>query len=237
MTPVVLVSGWGFTPRVLQPLAEALQPWPVVPTSATRLVQQAAANGTSPHDELAGLVRQQGQPVVLVAWSQGAMFALQALPACQGGIRHLHLLSPTLRFLQDGDYTAGLTPDELAGLRRAVVRRPAVALTLFARKAAAPNDAWLPDPLPSEWIENDPSALGAGLDLLRDTDLRAMDPCGVPATILHGKDDGIMPVNAARLVAARLPGSTLTRIPGLGHLTPLYAPQIQAGMIRDALRG
>ena len=40
---------------------------------------------------------------------------------------------------------------------------------------------------------------------------------------------------AARLVAAALPGSKLNRIPGLGHLTPLYVPALQAGMIRDAV--
>ena len=234
MPPVILVSGWGFSTRPMEPLAAALQPWPATLVSASELIRRATASCTTPESSLADLVSAQPEPAVVVAWSLGAMLALQALPHCHQNIRHLHLLSVTLRFLQDADSTCAQTATELAGLRRAVSRNPAVTLPLFARNAAKPNGDWLPDPIPSDWFDLDAPLLCAGLDLLKDTDLRGRTFPAVSATLIHGKEDNLMPVNASRLVAAALPGAQLNRIPGLGHLTPLYVPQIQAGMIRDA---
>lgn len=235
MPPVILVSGWGFSTRPMEPLAEALRPWPATLVPAGELLRRATSSGISPEAALSELIRAQPEPAVVVAWSLGAMLALQALPHCHENIRHLHLLSVTLRFLQDEDYACGQTAAELAALRRAVARNPAVTLPLFARNAAKPNGEWLPDPIPADWFDPDAPSLCAGLDLLKETDLRGRTFPAVPATLIHGKDDNLMPVNAARLVAAALPGSKLNRIPGLGHLTPLYVPAVQAGMIRDAI--
>ena len=235
MPPLIIVSGWGFSTRPMEPLAEALLPWPATLLSANELLRQASTAGTTPADVLTGLVRTQPEPPVVVAWSLGAMLALQALPHCHDHIRHLHLMSATLRFLQDADYTSAQTESELTALRRATARNPAVTLPLFARNAARPNGEWLPDPIPADWFDLDAPLLCAGLDLLKHTDLRGQTFPAVSATLIHGKDDNLMPVNAARLVAAALPGSRLSRIPGLGHLAPLYVPGVQAGMIRDAL--
>lgn len=237
MPPVILVSGWGFSTRPMEPLAEALQPWPATLVSAGELIRRAASSVISPEAALSDLVRAQPEPAVVVAWSLGAMLALQALPHCRGNICHLHLLSVTLRFLQDEDYPCAQTATELAALRRALTRNPAVTLPLFARNAAKPNGEWLPDPVPADWFDPDAPSLCAGLDLLKETDLRGRPLPAVPATLIHGKDDNLMPINASRLVAAALPGSQLNRIPNLGHLTPLYFPRIQAGMIRDAVSG
>lgn len=236
MPPVILVSGWGFSTRPMDPLAEALQPWPVTQVSVGELLRRATASGSTPEAVLAELILSQSEPAVVVAWSLGAMLALQAVPLCHEHIRHLHLLSVTLRFLQDADYSCAQTATELVALRRAVARNPAVTLPLFARNAAKPNGEWLPEPLPAEWFDLDAPLLCAGLDLLKETDLRGRTFSAVSSTLIHGKDDNLMPVNAARLVAAALPGSQLTRVPMLGHLTPLYVPRVQAGMIRDAMR-
>ncbi len=236
MPPVILISGWGFSHRAMEPLAEALHPWPCTLLSAGDLIRRADAAGTTPAGELAALIGTQAAPAVVIAWSLGALFTLQALPDCHERVRHLHLLGATLRFLQSAEYTCAMTEADLIGLRRAVVRNAAATLPLFARRAAQPNADWLPAPLPSDWLEFDVPQLCAGLDHLRDIDLRDRVFPSVSATILHGKEDNLMPVNAARLVAAALPGSQLTRVPGLGHLVPLYVPRVQAGMIRDAIR-
>ena len=47
MPPVILVSGWGFSTRPMEPLAEALQPWPATVVSSSDLIRQASASGTT----------------------------------------------------------------------------------------------------------------------------------------------------------------------------------------------
>ena len=235
MPPVILVSGWGFSSRAMEPLAEALQPWPCTLLSSGDLIRRATGAATTPAGELAALILAQTEPPVVVAWSLGSLFTLQALQDCHERVLHLHLLGATLRFLQAGDYTCAMTDTDLSGLRRAVVRNASATLPIFARRAAQPNQDWLPNPLPSDWLEFDVPQLCAGLDFLRDIDLRDRVFPSVSAALVHGKEDNLMPVNAARLVAAALPGAVLTRVPGLGHLAPLYVPRVQAGMIRDAI--
>ena len=51
--------------------------------------------------------------------------------------------------------------------------------------------------------------------------LRAAD---VPALVLHGAEDGLIPVEAARGMAELLPRAELIVLPGAGHLPPLEVP-------------
>lgn len=53
----------------------------------------------------------------------------------------------------------------------------------------------------------------------------------VPALVIHGEDDPLMPVEHGRDIAATIPGAKLALIPGMGHvfseaLTPIYVREI-----------
>jgi pimeloyl-ACP methyl ester carboxylesterase len=52
-----------------------------------------------------------------------------------------------------------------------------------------------------------------------------------PVELVWGDDDREAPIAVAEQAAAIVPGATLTRLPGAGHLTPTTAP----GALRDAL--
>jgi pimeloyl-ACP methyl ester carboxylesterase len=47
----------------------------------------------------------------------------------------------------------------------------------------------------------------------------------VPALVLHGDADEIVPVENGRMLAARLPGAELVELPGRGHNLPLEDPE------------
>ena len=52
-----------------------------------------------------------------------------------------------------------------------------------------------------------------------------------PVELVWGEDDTEAPISVAEQAAAIVPGATLTRLPGAGHLTPTTAPDA----LRDAL--
>jgi pimeloyl-ACP methyl ester carboxylesterase len=57
----------------------------------------------------------------------------------------------------------------------------------------------------------------------------------VPTLILHGEDDVIVPVAAARGLAARIPDSSLVVLPETGHVPTLTRPDAVATAIREWL--
>jgi pimeloyl-ACP methyl ester carboxylesterase len=53
----------------------------------------------------------------------------------------------------------------------------------------------------------------------------------LPALVIHGEADALVPVSDARALAARLPNSVLRLIPGAGHVPSITRPVEVAGMI------
>ena len=59
----------------------------------------------------------------------------------------------------------------------------------------------------------------------------ALNALAVPALVIHGADDPLMPVEHGRDTAASIPGAKLAIVPGMGHefgeaLTPVYVREI-----------
>ncbi|MET8559379.1 alpha/beta hydrolase [Streptomyces flaveolus] len=73
------------------------------------------------------------------------------------------------------------------------------------------------------------SAVLAALDL--DHGVRRLSP---PAAVLHGASDRLTPPVHARALVAALPHCVgLTELPGVGHMTPIEAPELVTARIRD----
>lgn len=54
-----------------------------------------------------------------------------------------------------------------------------------------------------------------------------------PAAVVVGEEDYATPIDMAKDIAARLPGATLSVIPGTRHYTPLEAPKLVAACIAE----
>ena len=64
-----------------------------------------------------------------------------------------------------------------------------------------------------------PGALRAIHEMNREIDVRHVLPAiRVPTLIVHGTDDGTVPIEGARYMADRIPGARLLELPGAGHL-------------------
>jgi len=74
------------------------------------------------------------------------------------------------------------------------------------------------------------AALLRGLDWLRDLDLRPLAPkLPHPALVIHGEADPLMPVEAARWLAAQLPQGRLQVMTEAAHTPFLHDPIAFAG--------
>jgi 3-oxoadipate enol-lactonase len=58
---------------------------------------------------------------------------------------------------------------------------------------------------------------------------------GVPALVVHGTADGIVPVENGRMLAARLPNAEYVELEGRGHNLPLEIPEELSALIVDFL--
>jgi len=88
----------------------------------------------------------------------------------------------------------------------------------------------------------DTSSLLQGLDWLRDIDLRPqLATLTVPALLIHGEHDPLMPLAAAQWLQARLDAlhlethlqSQLEIIPGAAHAPFIHTPERIAALIGD----
>lgn len=58
---------------------------------------------------------------------------------------------------------------------------------------------------------------------------------GVPALVVHGDEDLIVPVENGRMLAARLPNAEYVELPGRGHNLMLEDPETFVGLVESCL--
>jgi len=226
MRPLVFLHGWGFGSRVWSPVVERL--------AATGDVRCIDLPG---YGERVMGIDDLPAGTVLCAWSLGALRALRWAVERPERISRLVLVGATPRFLQAPDWPHAQPPELLAGFAAGLAEDPAKTLRRFAAllnqgdaqaKTATRALAALIAQMPST------STLAAGLQELRDTDLRASIPAvRQPTLIIHGDRDPLMPLAAGRWLAAQLADARLAVVAGAAHGPFLSQPERFAGLLRE----
>ncbi len=216
---MVCLPGWMFPPYVFQPLRSAFAEFSVRQDPAWLELPWTSAL------DLDGLRRQiaaRGPGCVLLAWSLGAMAALQLAADPPPGLCALVLLGATARLPADaGTGHVGVAPAVLAAMRRRLHRDPAGLFHEFhglcripAAPAAAESDTFVAQALAQE-----AGLADAGLAALSSIDLRPLvSRIRLPITLLHGMQDAVVPVAQAQALAHSLPCGRVLTLPGCGHL-------------------
>lgn len=246
--PLLAVHGWSRSSADLAGLAAALPGHRVLRPDLPGHGRSAPGPFTlaALGDALAALAATEAPGgAVLLGWSLGAQAVLAALaahPALRASTRGLVLLGATPRFTEGDGWPHGQPARAVEGLAARVRRAPGKALARFLDDCFAAGElddagrARL-EPLRAAPAP-DPATALAGLEVLTSADLRAGLPAlELPALVLHGEADAIVPPGAGRALAAALPRARLVTFPGLGHAPHLSRPDLVAGAVAAFARG
>jgi pimeloyl-[acyl-carrier protein] methyl ester esterase len=229
--PLVLLHGWAMNLRVFDDLRARLtqryavtaldlpghgaSPWPPDCTLARQLELIAAV---IPPD------------ATLIGWSLGGQLALALAAEPMRRVRRLVLIASTPRFTQADGWQYGLAPATLRQFAQALEHDATQALADFidlqvrGGNNAAQLRAALRDALDGHGRAQLP-ALRAGLGLLADNDLREQAArIEIPALVLAGRNDCVVPWEAAQALAALLPHAQWQSVRRAGHAPFLSHP-------------
>ena len=247
--PVVLLHGWGLNVRVWDPLAQALgrglrliavdlpghghSPWRPQCAQRHRQMEWIAAT-------VAPLVGR-GAPYALLGWSLGAELALEWAAARPEGLERLVLIAATPRFTSAPDWPYGAPPgrlDRLAeGLRTDYRRTVSDFLELQVRGSTS-GEAVLAQLRAALFAHGEAraQALTAGLDVLRETDLRdVVGGIGARSLVIAGQYDRVLLPAASRALAAAMPDARYVEVRRAAHAPFLSHPHEMARLMSEFL--
>lgn len=240
---LVLLHGWGMNAAV----------WSEV---ATELAQHfrlhcvdLPGHGASPacvpctRDEMADLLAAAlPRRVAVCGWSFGGQVALNWALRKPDQIERLVLLAATPCFVRGAQWDCGIDAAVLDDFARGLAHDYRATLQRFtalqARGDAHPRIVLrqLREHLLARG-EPDVAALGAGLRLLKETDLRdKLERIAQPALILHGERDALVPLAAGAYLQRVLPHAVLDVFAGTGHAPFVAQPQRTARRITEFCR-
>lgn len=229
-THAVFMHGWGMQPGIWQGLQQRLQ-------HPSTLAGMAPPPGDMHawSDEFAAALPANA---LLIAWSLGAMLALDVATRHPQRVRGLVLIAATPSFVQRADWAHALDAATVAAFREGFLRNPTrtqdrfVALQSFGDVQRHRVTEALRTELanPTEHA----ASLASGLRLLEQTDLRgALPDVRMPCLLIHGAQDALVPAAASTWLGQRWPGSETLLLPDAGHAPFLSDAGVISARIRQ----
>ena len=180
-------------------------------------------------------------PITVCGWSLGAQVALHWALRHPLQVRRLVLVSATPCFVQQPDWTCAMASNTLRAFSEALGQnylqtlRRFLSLQLRGSEQERELLATLRGGLLSRG-EPDMAALQAGLDILRDCDLRASLPeIHQAALVIAGVRDTLTPLPASQYLATKMPNARLAVIGGAAHTPFLSHPELFVEQLVDFL--
>lgn len=238
---LALIHGWGLGPGVWEPCAGRLERIARIHCVDLPGYGDTPDRGESFIEAARSALETLPDGVILCGWSLGGLLAMQAALLEPARVARLILVGSTPSFAQRDDWTPAQPPSVLAGFAEAVASDARATLQRFVAlfnqgdtKARAIgreiNQGILsssPAPIPT---------LLKGLDWLRDIDLREqVSAIRCPVLLVHGENDPLMPVAAARWLTEHLLQSQLEVFNGAAHAPFLNNPELFASLVGDFL--
>jgi pimeloyl-[acyl-carrier protein] methyl ester esterase len=176
-------------------------------------------------------------------WSLGGMVALALAARHPGKVSRLILVATNPVFVCRPDWPHGLAPDVLIEFALALGRDYRATLLRFLSLQARGGDqarSVIERLRERVFLRGEPAAetLAAGLQLLRDVDLRyAVAQVQCPVLVVHGAYDGLCPLPAGRWLAEHLPDARLALHERAAHAPFLSHPDWFVAELRSFLHG
>jgi pimeloyl-[acyl-carrier protein] methyl ester esterase len=229
--PLILLHGWGLHGGVWETTAAALaHEYRVIRVDLPGFGASAPLRTPYTAETLADAVATAvPEPAIWIGWSLGGLVALAA--AARGApVEKLVLVGATPRFVQAPDWPAAVAPEVLSAFAAELeTDYQATVLRFLALQARGSERAREELRSLREMVlaRGAPSlaALRGGLAVLRDSDLRPSLPAlHLPALVIHGERDVLVPLAAAQTMMSTLPRARLAQLAGAGHAPFLSHP-------------
>lgn len=239
--PITLLHGWGLHGGLWAPLAESLAPRV---TECPDLPGYGASPSVTPYTAEAiadRLAEAHPGPRIVLGWSMGGMAALAWAARHPEQVRALVLVGSSPSFVNRPGWEMGMAPEVLDGFAESLTGDYRATLLRFLSLQARGGDA-ARDVVTHlratvfERGEPNPDALAAGLDLLRQVDLRQQaGAVRAPTLILHGGYDGLCPPAEGQWLAEHIPGARLAMHERASHAPFLSHPEWFVGVVKEFL--
>lgn len=238
---VVLVHGWGSHGRIWSEIAHALSA--DFRVTVPDLPGHGRSRDFAPEAFTPETMAQQIQdllpgPAIWVGWSMGGLVVLAAAQQAAEAVSRLVLVNATPKYVQSPDWPHAMPPAVLEQFALNLEQDYAGTIERFLTLQTAGDDRAVLRRLREIFRHGEPvtAALRAGLRLLMDQDRRAVLPgIATPALVVQGERDRLVPMDAARFLAQRLPRARLAPVPGAGHAPFLSHPELFLEKLKDFL--
>ena len=231
--PLLLIHGWGMHGGIWGDAAQQLARQHQV--HSVDLPGHGASTPLLKHDLdhlVHALAARFDMPLTLCGWSLGGQIALRWAHLHPAQVEKLVLVATTPCFVQRADWPCALTAEVVQGFAHSMTQDHALTLKRFLalQVRGSDDERGLLQKLRAQLgsrEQPDRAALQGGLDILRDTDLRAGLPDVRQAVlVIAGVRDTLVPLAAAEYLAQALPHARLATIAGAAHTSFLSHPQI-----------
>lgn len=235
---LVCIHGWGLSARVWGPIVDEWAGSLAVQTVDLPGHGDSPAGAAGLQNWTEALLASIDGPAVLMGWSLGGLVALDAARCCPEAVRGLVLVATLPRLLRSEDWPWGMHADAVTATGRGLERDFEATLQGFLNQQvlSEPGAAALLRQLqPSLFAQQpDPAGLAAGLDILREADLRAdLASMTCPTLAIAGERDRIAHPDGMAWMAEQMPQAEFWRVPGAAHApfwshAPEFAQRVAA---------
>lgn len=241
-TPLLLIHGWGMHGGVWEDVAQKLAAdFRVHNVDLPGYGYSRAVKVTTLDAIVEELSVSFVEPLSVCGWSLGGQIALRWAALEPDKVRRLILVASTPCFTERADWAFGMEravlkqfATDLAQNHAATLRR-FIALQLRGSENERELLALLRERLFMRG-EPDMGALHAGLNILRDVDLRGeLQNIKQPTLIVAGERDKLTPPEASHYLAQAMPSAQLVEVAGAAHAPFLSHPEIFVEQIKSFL--
>src|SRR5487761_2511102 len=231
--PLLLIHGWGMHGGVWSEVAQKLATDFRV-HSVDLPGYGYSKNAGWVNDVVDGLSTCIDEPLNVCGWSLGGQIALHWAAREPDKVRRLILVASTPCFTGRADWSCGMESEVLGQFAGDLEQNHAATLRRFIslQLRGSENERELLARLRERLFsrgEPDMVTLRAGLDILRDVDLRGeLQDIKQPAMIIAGERDKLTPPAASRYLARTMPSARLMEVEGAAHAPFLSHPEIFA---------
>ncbi len=234
---LALIHGWGLGRQAWVPVLPALSPHLEIHLVDLPGYGAAAPDAGGFADAARRIASRLPAGSVLCGWSLGALLALEGARQLPAHIAGLILVGATPCFMQRDDWPHARPPELLARFIASTEKAPAETLRHFIAllnqgDAQARSHIRAQQQALAATQTPDTASLLQGLGWLGTVDLRpVVAAINVPALLIHGEHDPLMPLPAAHWLTATMPHAQLETVRVAAHAPFLSAPERFAELV------